>query len=547
MSFADGTPSRLPLAVALTRRNGSFNWDSPLAQQDSFMFNAVSYPTEDGRKIARKRPGSSWTQGYGSTLNSPNEGLIGVIQLDEPLSYGGGLLDAVAFGVNDAAGVLNVFMATEGVFASAPAATYSLPSYPSFPFPIPAGTVNLIKVARYDANTAVFAYSSINTIHVGTFTYATSTVAMTTISVTGVGAVTALECMDTYVLVAVNGGAGGVATVYNSAAGTPLTYTPSTDYFGIESGAVINFMACCGSLLAVGTTEGLYFYSDAANPTGSPFSLYVGATTPIKSVPYVLPFKADMGVLFIGAVQSSLGLYMVPNNSPSITKMSSDVFDTLLTATACGKGVSYFTLSCVSVWGRKQAVVAWLDQSPASAININYMMTDLADKSGTVGQFVAPVGTHGAAVSASPSLAISPFLPSYSTQEGFFVWFYDWATGHSFDTLSVSAASGFADSGSAFTTVLQTAPEDANSKQYKTFGRIELIGNQDTSAHAISVAYTDDDYQTWPATRTLDMSLARPLAYNFGASRRRAFQVVDTTTADLQLQALELLIDVGTG
>jgi hypothetical protein len=100
------------------------------------------------------------------------------------------------------------------------------------------------------------------------------------------------------------------------------------------------------------------------------------------------------------------------------------------------------------------------------------------------------------------------------------------------------------DAGVAFDAKMQTAPVDGANKRIKFWGRLDVVGDQNPAT--LSIAYSDDDGQTFTAYRTVDMSTQRPALFRNGASRRRIFRVVQTDSNPMRLEALEQQFENGT-
>lgn len=85
-----------------------------------------------------------------------------------------------------------------------------------------------------------------------------------------------------------------------------------------------------------------------------------------------------------------------------------------------------------------------------------------------------------------------------------------------------------------------------DSNKNKFMFSLELIGDAFTSAGTISIRHTDDDYQTWSAYRTVDMTKKRPIAYQWGYFKRRALDIWSTVNLPIRLEAMEPNIVEGT-
>lgn len=61
----------------------------------------------------------------------------------------------------------------------------------------------------------------------------------------------------------------------------------------------------------------------------------------------------------------------------------------------------------------------------------------------------------------------------------------------------------------------------------------------------ITIEASDDDYQTYPISRTIDLAQEHPNAQQWGRFRKRAFRATYTTNNPLRLRSLELDLNIG--
>jgi hypothetical protein len=110
---------------------------------------------------------------------------------------------------------------------------------------------------------------------------------------------------------------------------------------------------------------------------------------------------------------------------------------------------------------------------------------------------------------------------------------YTWSTGY--DETAV-----YADDSTAYTMLVQTSKLDFDSEKRKRFHKIALIGDTQSSTATVSISWSDDDYDTFTTTRTVDMTNDRAYLTNCGSARRRAFRIENNTNTPLRLEALEI-------
>jgi hypothetical protein len=109
----------------------------------------------------------------------------------------------------------------------------------------------------------------------------------------------------------------------------------------------------------------------------------------------------------------------------------------------------------------------------------------------------------------------------------------------------------YQDDGSTITVLLQTSPMDFDSMNRKFMSRLELIGDRYSTTNPVSVAYTDNDYQSFSTSRTIDMvqnnTNWRAFGTRWGSFKRRAFQLTHTANQPLRLEAMDVDIQLGSG
>jgi hypothetical protein len=89
---------------------------------------------------------------------------------------------------------------------------------------------------------------------------------------------------------------------------------------------------------------------------------------------------------------------------------------------------------------------------------------------------------------------------------------------------------------------IRLAKQDFESDAYKYFSKIVVIG--DASQHSDILRWSDDDYVTWSADKTLTAG-ARPYFLRAGISRRRAWELEYTHNSPRRLEALEINYIIG--
>lgn len=101
------------------------------------------------------------------------------------------------------------------------------------------------------------------------------------------------------------------------------------------------------------------------------------------------------------------------------------------------------------------------------------------------------------------------------------------------------------DFGAPFTLHIYTPNFDGGVRLMKYLHRMDLIADQQTSGN-LSIAYSEDDYQTWSASRTFDLTQQRPNIIGCGSFRRRAWHLTHTAATPFRMEAIEFQADMGT-
>jgi hypothetical protein len=84
---------------------------------------------------------------------------------------------------------------------------------------------------------------------------------------------------------------------------------------------------------------------------------------------------------------------------------------------------------------------------------------------------------------------------------------------------------------------------DSGSQKRKFITKVEVVG--DKVEGNLSVRHSDDDYITWSPYRTVNLKRTRPVLYQNGSTRRRAYEVFSSDAIPIRLEALELEFGIG--
>lgn len=98
----------------------------------------------------------------------------------------------------------------------------------------------------------------------------------------------------------------------------------------------------------------------------------------------------------------------------------------------------------------------------------------------------------------------------------------------------------FTDDGVSYTARVQLPATDLGTEKMKFWGDVRLIGDVETSASTITLACSDNDYQSFSTLGTMDLSSSRRQVLRTGASRRRGWVLSHSANTPMRLEALEL-------
>lgn len=104
---------------------------------------------------------------------------------------------------------------------------------------------------------------------------------------------------------------------------------------------------------------------------------------------------------------------------------------------------------------------------------------------------------------------------------------------------------GYADDGTTYTMMLQTSKFDLDTINWKFLNKMSVVADKSSTSNTLTVAWSDDDYQTWTAGRSIDLNSNDPYLMNCGKFRRRAFKFSNSVNAPVRLEAMEFQLKTG--
>jgi hypothetical protein len=301
--------------------------------------------------------------------------------------------------------------------------------------------------------------------------------------------------------------------IYNCALDNPY-YWPALNVLGAdyEDDAGVCLVKYLNYVVAFGTYTTQIFY-DAGLATGSPLRSYLNASMKVGCANANTVCQMGATVIWVGQTREGLRQVLIFNgltpaalSTPAIDKMLSGGIVNDYSALIFNANGHWFYVLNGAVAGGSRALVydfsvkEWYEWDQTNFAGFNYF-------------------------SAADLSSQATFLLDAA-----------YGTGKVYATNSTGSQL-YDDAGVPFTVELRTAKYDADSKEKKFWGRLDIVGDQNPGI--LSISYSDDDGQTYTAARTVDMNTARPALFRNGASRRRIFSITQTDSNPMRLEALE--------
>ena len=268
-------------------------------------------------------------------------------------------------------------------------------------------------------------------------------------------------------------------------------------------------------LVAFGGWSGEYFY-DAAAAVGSPLQRNDTAKMEIgcANAQSVVQILTAQTVMWVGqGRETGRGVYRIEGQAPQ--KISTKSIDAFLNADAMTNVRAW----SVEVAGHVLYVLTLKD----SGYTFVY---DLHEKAWT--QFTSDNGAG----------AESYFTPEFFASMGG-ISYVQLPAG----VISKLSETTYQDLSANINYRIVTPKFDNNNNKHKFWFSLEVIG--DLVPGSASIRHTNDDYQTWSAYRTVDLSSKRPIIYQLGIGRRKAFDLVCTINQPIRIEALEADVQEG--
>lgn len=259
--------------------------------------------------------------------------------------------------------------------------------------------------------------------------------------------------------------------------------------------------------------ESIEFFENVANPVASPLQripeLFIRLGSPNQN----LITNIEDTIIFVASSSGgSYGVYLLENYQPK--KVSYSEIDSLLSQV----GINNFTASVIRLWGKPLFILhstnrtyifspedsLWFEWS--SAYPLWYKLT---------GDTIENIYS----ISNSTNATVVGKVFNVNQQN-----------------------TQYQDNASNFTMSIQTSKIDFGNNKRKKLARLALIGNINPSSvvNTIDVSYTDNDFLTYSATKSIDLTKTHQFLNNLGMFRRRSFLLANSSAQSVRLEAIEL-------
>lgn len=311
-------------------------------------------------------------------------------------------------------------------------------------------------------------------------------------------------------------------TLWNCNADDPTTWDVSKYITSQMMAGVGKGLARHGNYVIVFTDRSAQFFYDAANTTGSPLSNVEQAMSKIGCGAKDTISSEDNEVVWVGnSYQGGWTVWKLQGTS-SIEEISTPTINRLLDAE--GSDLSSAWGQCFRVDGHKFYMLQLVGANRTFVYQEDIQMWE---------EWTNAAGT-GAFPITSLQQSGNKLLAQHTTDG----WIYnvlptqyqDWNTANNaYENILISATFGRL---------------DFDTMKRKFCHRVDILGDIQTSACAVSLSYTDDDYITFSTARSFDMSQARNFGSAWGSFRRRAWKLTHQANTPLRLEGLELMVSL---
>jgi hypothetical protein len=353
-------------------------------------------------------------------------------------------------------------------------------------------------------------YTSVPTVTIAAPTSGITATATAILNYFPTSLVPGVAYLDTYVAVMTTEG-----RIYTSNSGDPTTWN-ALNYISSNSqpDAATGITSHLNYVVAFNQWSTQFFY-DAGNTTGSPLLPNASANLEIGCANGNSIAKFEQTVVWVGQSNTAgKGVYLLNGITPN--KISNQYIDKYLDADTCTNCVAY---------GIKYNGHSW------------YVLT-LPDTDVTfVFDLDEKVWTFWSSVLNNTE---QYFIADYATSLSGHTYLQDSVNGE----LYKLDQNTYKDADGVINFRLVSPLLDADTQYRKMISRVEIIGDKvDT---LLRIRHTDNDYQNWSTYRNVNLIDTRPVLYQNGITRRRAYELFTNDNQFIRLSFMEMDIELGT-
>jgi hypothetical protein len=315
------------------------------------------------------------------------------------------------------------------------------------------------------------------------------------------------------------------SVIYGSAMNNPTSWNALNEIQVTgDSDRVTGFVRHLNYLVAFRTTGTQFYYDAGLASPASPLAENKSACLEIGCANGYSIASAEQTILWVGT-SNTLGrsVYLLDGLSP--VKVSTRFIERYLNACDMTNNNGIFVRSyCLKVSGHTLYILTMKDQ------NVTFIY-DLDEKKWY--QWTSQSGDTGVANSGTETFfTATSFTGNTEYISGLFL--QDDANGKIYQM----SPNYYQDDGALMYFRAVSSNLDNGSKRYKFYRSVEVVG--DSGAGTISIRKSDDDYQTWSQYRAVNLFDPRPILYQYGQGRRRAWEVFSSDPVPIRLEALEI-------
>lgn len=304
----------------------------------------------------------------------------------------------------------------------------------------------------------------------------------------------------------------GTGDIYNSDLNDPTSWTPGDFITAEMSPDTVLRIANLNNYIIVFGSASIEYFFDAANSSGSPLQRY---DTPYKMMGYIGGLSASNNDLYFVGNSVKYGVQIFKATDLKIEPIGSPPIRRLATTHTSMFGTT------VSYAGHDFYVLSFNDVTYQYDLETK-LWTRLAFKNTSDFLIKYSLIINIAGVGLMPLIICSGDATMYYFKEGV-----------------------YKDNGVNFTITIITDPQDFDTMRQKTCSRLLLSSDESSVDTYVNLSWTDDDYKTFSAVRTINLNSTFRVLHRLGQFRRRAFKLTYTDNYPLRVRKLELDLNMG--